>query len=456
MHQAVMLLLLLAVPAPAPVAAPTGVWQSVGYGMVWQLGADGVETWEVTATTCVATAKLTKTAPPPGAIAAFLDAPATTWIIRAGWTSDRLIVHNPSTVSDIRFRRLRSLPVACRMLTANTIEANFEVFTRTMRENYAFFGLRGLDWDAGVAQARRSLTAATTPRRLYDLLEQLVAPLEDLHTDLTATDLNLRARHFRRSGGIIDPERYKALLAAPPRRYLTGDLTSWCQDWIQYGELRDSVAYLRVMREYSYTPSGRFEDDSLALTRALDSIMPRLARHRALVLDIRLNGGGADAISLMLASRLTATAYPAFAKQARSDPERPERFTPLQHVRVRPSNGVGFTGPVVLLTGARTLSAGEVLTLALMGRRPRIVRVGEATQGIFADELLRQLPNGWRFQLSSERYVAPDGTNYERTGIPPDDTVPVFSEADQSSGRDGALERALERLTRQAAGKPRQ
>ncbi len=429
---------------------PTGIWQSDGYGMVWEFQADGLQTWEVTTTTCVRTARLAKGPPPPGAVAAFIDGPATAWIIRPAWKVTGLVAHSPGTMSDIRFRRVSALPALCRTPTANTIEGNFAVFERTLREHYAFFGLRRMDWDGQVAEARRRLTTAPTPRDLYDALEQMVAPLEDLHTDVTATDLNLRTRHYRRSGGVIDPDRYRTLLAAPPRRYLTGGLESWCQDWIQYGELPDSVAYLRIMREYSYTPSGRFEDDSLALTAALDSIMPRVARRRALVIDLRLNGGGADAFAMMIVSRLTKVSYQAFAKQTRSDPEHPERFTPLQRIRVNPARGARFGGPAVLLTGPWTLSAGEVLTLALIGRRPRIVRVGEATQGIFADELIRRLPNGWRFQLSSERYLAPDGTNYEGAGIPPDRMVPVFPESDRQTGRDGALEAALEILARPA------
>jgi len=441
-------LLLFAPPLPAPAAPPTGIWQSEGYGVVWEFLPDGLQTWQITTTTCVRTARLAQAPPPPGAAAAFLDGPATAWIVRPGWSATGLVAHTPGTVSDIRFRRVAALPAVCRTPTANTIEGNFEVFERTLREHYAFFGLRRMAWDGQVAEARRRLAGSPSPRGFYETLEQMVAPLEDLHTDVTATDLNLRVRHYRRPGGAIDPERYRALLAAPPRRYLTGELESWCQNWIQYGELPDSVAYLRIMREYSYTPSGRFEDDSVALTTALDSIMPRIARRRALVIDLRLNGGGADAIAMMIVSRLTTVPYQAFGKQGRSDPKHPERFTPLQRVRIVPARGARFGGPAVLLTGPWTLSAGEVLTLALIGRRPRIVRVGESTQGIFADELIRQLPNGWRFQLSSERYLAPDGTNFEGAGIPPDRLVPVFPESDQLSGRDGALEAALEILAR--------
>jgi len=376
---------------------------------------------------------------------AFLDGVTTAWIIRPGASAQRFVAHSPGTAADVIFHQRQSLPSVCTPPTPNTTEGTFAVFEHTMAEQYAFFGLRKHDWSRAVTMARAKLSQLTTPREFYDILEEMIAPLEDRHTDVTATDLNVRVRHYRHSGGPLDSAIFNRVKATPPRRYLAGPLESWCQDWLQFGELTGSIGYLRILREYSYTPSGRFEDDSLALTQALDSIMPRASRLRGLIVDIRMNGGGFDAISLLIASRLTATPYLAFRKQTRFAPQHPEQFTPLQAVHVRAS-GIRYTGPVVLLTGPYTLSAGEVLTLALLGRRPRITRIGAATQGIFADELLRQLPNGWRFQLSTERYLTPAGENFEGRGIPPDREVPLFSPSDLETGRDGALEAALEVL----------
>jgi len=40
--------------------------------------------------------------------------------------------------------------------------------------------------------------------------------------------------------------------------------------------------------------------------------------------------------------------------------------------------------------------------MALMGRTPRVIRIGENTQGIFSTVLSRRLPNGWTIYLSRE------------------------------------------------------
>ncbi len=426
---------------------PVGVWEAKGYGTIWEITADSLQSWEVTTTTCVRAGQYARASvPPPGTAEGYLEGVTTAWIIRPGWSRRRLVAHSPGTAADVHFRKLAALPHICVPPTRDTQDANFEAFQRTMGEQYAFFGLRGVNWGAAVTKARRKMGGANGPRAFYDILEEMVAPLDDRHTDVTATDLNVRARHYRHSGGPLDQEMFIRLKANPPTRYLVGPVESWCQDWIQYGELRGSIGYLRILREYTYASTGRFEDDSIAAIVALDSIIPRAARLHGLVIDVRLNGGGFDAIALLIASRLTGSPYLAFRKQTRSDPKRHDRFTPLQPVHVRPSPGARYPGPAVLLTGPYTLSAGEVFTLALLNRRPRIARLGEATQGIFADELLRQLPNGWRFQLSTERYLTPEGKNFEARGIPPDRRIPLFPPADQETGRDGALEAALELL----------
>ena len=79
------------------------------------------------------------------------------------------------------------------------------------------------------------------------------------------------------------------------------------------------------------------------------------------------------------------------------DPVDRMQWTPGQPSIVRPGARLGFKGPVVELTGPLTISAGETLTQALMGRTPRVIRIGENTQGVFSDVLFRTLPNGWHF-----------------------------------------------------------
>ena len=160
------------------------------------------------------------------------------------------------------------------------------------------------------------------------------------------------------------------------------------------------------------------------------------------MIDVRINGGGADPYGLAIASRLTASPYVAYSKQARANPHDASRWTSPQPSVVRPSSRPAFHGPVVELIGIHSVSAAETFTQALLKRVPKITRIGENTQGVFSDVLGRRLPNGWRFGLPNERFVT-DGRNYDGVGIAPDIAVPVFPKADLDAGRDGALEKAL-------------
>src|ERR1019366_1062032 len=97
--------------------------------------------------------------------------------------------------------------------------------------------------------------------------------------------------------------------------------------------------------------------------------------------------------------------------------------------------------------GTRSNSAGW----RSMGREPRVTRIGLNTQGVFSDVLGRTLPNGWSFGLPNEVYLTKDGKAFDGPGVPPDVRVPFFSREELESGRDAALDKAMETLG--AAGK---
>ncbi len=164
------------------------------------------------------------------------------------------------------------------------------------------------------------------------------------------------------------------------------------------------------------------------------------------MIDVRINFGGADPYGLAIASRLANSEYLAYAKEARADPVDRNKWTPGDPSWVRPSPRPGFRGPTVELIGPLTISAGETFTQALMGRTPHVTRVGEYTQGVFSDVLVRRLPNGWRFGLPNEVFRTPERSTFDGIGITPDIAVPVFADEDVAAGRDPGMAKALQML----------
>jgi C-terminal processing protease CtpA/Prc len=209
--------------------------------------------------------------------------------------------------------------------------------------------------------------------------------------------------------------------------------------------LGDGLGYLRILSFSGYVKDGGFAEGQAALEAALDEIFADPPT-RGLVIDVRINFGGADPYGLAIASRLASREYLAYTKEARADALDRTRWTPGDPSLVAPSPRPGFRGPVVELIGPLTISAGETFTQALMGRVPRVLRLGEHTQGVFSDVLGRRLPNGWRFGLPNEVFRTPEGRTFDGPGIPPDLEIAVFADDDVTAGQDRALEKAVEIL----------
>ncbi len=90
-----------------------------------------------------------------------------------------------------------------------------------------------------------------------------------------------------------------------------------------------------------------------------------------------------------------------------------------------------------MLTGGSTFSAGETF------RPGRTVRIGQPTQGVFSDVMVRKLPNGMSAFLPNEEFLTGSGRTFDGTGIPPHLTEPVFTKEEFDRGKDSAFDRAV-------------
>lgn len=428
---------------PTRPAALDGVWAADGYGMVYEVAADTLTPFEVTAVSCVRRDRYRATRAPAGARGAFtrLTGSETFEILpTASPTAAR--VHHDWAASERIIHRVARKPAVCDVPTPNTPLATFDVFAETWAEQYPFFADHGVDWRAVVRTARRGVTDTTAPQALFTILAGLIAPLEDGHSFLRARAIGRAFDVVRTSPSIITTRAESDSASALVSRYLTTSLHPFCNGRVEFGMLASDVGYLRIRSFESYTTDGGYQSGLAALEAALDTVFVHAGAWKGMVIDVRQNGGGADPYGIAIARRLTPVPYTAYAKQARSDPADASRWTPAQPTVVRPTPRPGFPGPVMELIGIQSISAAETFTQALM-RRPRpVTRIGEHTQGLFSDVLVRQLPNGWAFGLPNERFVT-DGRSYDITGIAPHVAVESFTPAARATGRDAAVERAL-------------
>ncbi len=450
----VLLMAVVAGGAPAQSPSMDGVWRSQGYGNVYEIHGATLNAFEVTNTTCVAggTAAVDTTAV-PGRTATFRTPGGGETFVRAGGSADHKLLHSEGSASDERIDRIPRLPAVCDHPTENTPAGNFEVFAQTWAEHYISFDLKKTDWGSVVEANRSKVTSKATPTELFDVMEAMIGPFGDTHAFLQAPAIDRGFQRLRpgtdrvakgdlrtfRNGGMA------ALLGVTDRAYLKTPLRRFCNDQIQYGHIDETTGYLRILSFSNYVREGGFAAGLAALEAALDDIFSDRALG-ALVIDVRINGGGADPYGLAIASRLATSEYLAYTKMARADPIDRNKWTPGDPSLVRPSARPGFRGPTVELIGPLTISAGETFTQALMGRTPPVIRIGENTQGVFSDVLSRRLPNGWRFGLPNEVFRTPQGATFDGPGIPPDAGVPVFADEDVAAGKDPGVAKALEVL----------
>lgn len=421
----------------AAASSADGVWRTDGYGTVIAVDHGHLRSYETTTISC----RPGFTADRTGEDGTYVTDDGDSLTVRPG----RMRFAGSPGVRLLR--RIPALPAACDRAPAQDAVTSFDVFWQTFTENYPFFTAKGVDWQQVRSRYRKLVTPATAPSRLAEIFNEMIAPLNDAHTWVSTGGPPVP--HLRPGTVLPSPDYDQRVKTYVERRDLHGTLTEYAQGRVGYADLPGGLGYLRISGFGGYTKADDYAANAAELTRALDAVFTprRVDALRGLVIDVRVNGGGSDSLGLQVASRLTARPYLAYAKRARNDPRDPARFTTPQPIEVRP-DAHPYRGPVAILTGGSTVSAGETFIQALMDRTPAPVRIGENTQGVFSDVMERSLPDGLAFGLPNEEFLTRTGHTFDGAGIPPDVRVPVFTDEEFAHDRDSAFDRAIETLSR--------
>lgn len=439
--------------------ATDGTWVSRGYGWILQIEAGGYALFDRTRLGCTEFERGDRTQ--------FQGAFDRVQVDRA----DNLSLHVRGEISRYDFDRVAGLPSVLQRLEDPKITDPFKVFDtfcEYFRQDYAFFDLRGIDWEENCRLARDSVTQDTGHEELFDVLLRLIDELRDNHVVLRSqhrcansenlADLKkMMMKQFDlNTPDIGEPNTIARIQPFIDRTFLDCDGKTAGNGAVSWGFVEPGVAYVNVLKLFGVAdtpasrkaadlPSRRYEhaalldDDLAAMEKILDRVMGDLGKAKALILDIRINGGGFDRLGMSIANRFCESERLAFTKEARNG----DGFTPTQRYFLTPGHRDAFTKPVYVLTSARTASAGDVLALC-MRALPNVTIVGEPTTGILSDNLAKHLPNGWTTSLSNEIYRAPDGSVFEGSGVPVDVAVPVYDAVDFAGGLRRAVDTARE------------
>ena len=205
---------------------------------------------------------------------------------------------------------------------------------------------------------------------------------------------------------------------------------------LEYRELEDGISYVAL----NSFGSDRIVED-------FDEHFDRIAASRALILDIRENGGGSTGNGFAIIARLiqdqiaetsiwrTRLYRPAFEAWGR-----PSEWHEGNSDVIEPRGSSAFTGPVAVLIGPRTFSAAEDFLVPLKATK-RAVLVGSVTGGSTGQPIFVPIYQA-SVLICTKWDRFPDGTEFVGVGIHPDIPVERTIE-DVARGIDPVLQAAI-------------
>jgi C-terminal processing protease CtpA/Prc len=214
---------------------------------------------------------------------------------------------------------------------------------------------------------------------------------------------------------------------------------------------------------------GQYTD---TIRSVFDRYLPQLRKCRGLIIDIRGNRGGSDAAWNVIAFHLISDSsfqskgkwlsrvyIPSYKMYGKYSPQLRDFYegTSMQEINHPPytnpvADSLKLHQPLIVVSGQYVGSAAEDFLL-LMKEYGRATVVGGPSVGCVGEPMLIPLSDDYMLMISAKKYVSPDGSQPNDTGILPD----IEAENDYDAylkGKDRILERALEELRKQTKPSP--
>jgi C-terminal processing protease CtpA/Prc len=286
----------------------------------------------------------------------------------------------------------------------NSPENNFELLWSDFNEHYALFGVKNINWQDVYNTYRPQVNPNTTNTELWEITTNMLEVLNDGHTTL----INPKNNWFFESGDSLNVQALSEFdLQLVKNNYL--DYLSYSSEPdISFGKLKNKdIGYIHL-----YSVEGDKPE-------VIDDIIQHLKHHKAIVVDIRNNGGGYDNYASRIAGAFADGEHFIYTVQTKNGPE-PNDFDEKKKYYTKPKGAEQFLKPVILLTDRFTASGAEIFTLNMRAFN-HVTIVGDITAGDHSDQSnLRFLPNGWVYTYSPQLYLMPNGESLEGIGISPD------------------------------------
>ncbi|MCB0641418.1 MAG: S41 family peptidase [Phaeodactylibacter sp.] len=342
-------------------------------------------------------------------------------------------------------------------------EKNFEAFWEIMDEHYAFFELKGVDWQAVYDTYRPKVKPTTSDEALFELLTEILEPFQDGHISLKTggemkfsggrpsnfesqfpTD-SLKRAYFQLVEAQLQASGFDTLKQEGP---LLSAKTALYDHSVFEHTASEQFAYIKVSWFFydwqQVQKLLRRKKDRQQFLAAFDGLLQQYANKEGLILDLRNNIGGVSGYPERLVGRFVKAPFVGEYTCSRKN-DGHEAFTTLKPTKVKPAKTIIFNNPVIVLVNGETVSAAEEFVQMMRGL-PRILIVGKPTQGALSDIYAKDLPNGWTLSLSNMRFYDRNKACWEGKGIPVDWEV-SNDKSNLETGEDPVLQKALQLLS---------
>ncbi|MFI4937223.1 MAG: S41 family peptidase [Candidatus Berkiellales bacterium] len=310
----------------------------------------------------------------------------------------------------------------------------FNTLVALFNQHYAFFKLRGVNWDAVVQKYQTQIEKINHDDALFDALSNMLAEIGDNHVML-AQSLQGEGKQYTgfklpesftkeitqstsdknvNLSEVVDSFSQQAI--AQIKSHMLDSLVTEVDGKLIWGNLKENpkIGYLNLVS------SENIDVDEL--NASLDKALAFFNQQQinGIVIDARFNQGGEDTIGLAVANRFSHEAKLISSVQTYYDGG---KLTPVTEMHFNPDlPGEKIWDqhiPVALLISPITASDGEQFALAISAL-PQVTVIGEATMGILSNQFARKLPNDWWVTLSNELRYDAHGNLVEKHGLQPD------------------------------------
>lgn len=310
-----------------------------------------------------------------------------------------------------------------------TYEAMFDDLWNDYNQTYALFEVRNVDWNKQYDLCRPLISDKMNDKDFIEVLKKLLYPLDDSHVYIKSPIGSINSGEDNTL-----PDCFS--LNEVCSQYIEG--AEKCgNNIITYGRLKNDsdVGYIHIAA-FSSGQTGINQKQDWASD--IDFVLEKLKDTRCMILDVRGNRGGLTGNVTRISGRFCLENKTYAVSRTKNGPGKND-FDEGVELEIKQNGDWQYSKPVLLLTNAQTMSAGEEFTMAMCSQ-PHVTQIGNHTCGVFSLSLERCLANGWRYSVSVQRVTAPDGSTPEGRGIVPSSENLIINPSVQ---QDLQMERAV-------------